>query len=130
MWADYFDREGVQYAFFSAINAAALQEARRVALEMEGNSDQKLPDTSSQPQVSSSHESTAIENGDMDDTIDDEPPPDSNSNSATDPDVSDEDGERLIVEEEDEADHRTRVLSVLELASLFEHAAPPLDCEY
>ncbi|KAF7310759.1 p-loop containing nucleoside triphosphate hydrolase protein [Mycena chlorophos] len=34
-WADYFDQQGVKYAFFSAANATALQQARRdqVALQ-------------------------------------------------------------------------------------------------
>ena len=34
-WADYFDSQGIQYAFFSAANATALQQARRDALAAE-----------------------------------------------------------------------------------------------
>lgn len=33
LWANYFEAQGIQYAFFSAANAVALQIARREASE-------------------------------------------------------------------------------------------------
>jgi len=35
LWADYFDTQGVCYAFYSAANAVALQEAKREAVDTE-----------------------------------------------------------------------------------------------
>jgi hypothetical protein len=35
LWANYFDSQGIHYAFYSAANAITLQEARREAAEVE-----------------------------------------------------------------------------------------------
>ncbi|KAH7930544.1 P-loop containing nucleoside triphosphate hydrolase protein [Leucogyrophana mollusca] len=124
LWADFFDEQGVQYAFFSAANAAAIQQARRDAAiqaeatsaeveEQESSSDSEGPDT---PVDDDS------DNGVEDESSDPEPPPESDSEDTQDDHIY------ISTEEDtpDGQDPRTKVLSVLELEDLFVQAAPDL----
>ena len=122
-WADYFDRQGVRYAFFSAANATALQEARRAALaraESEAGTEGGGAEDSSSDSGSESKDSIS----------------ESETRTQTPPDgqLSDEDSDAdptylpLDVDEDtpEAQDPRTKVLSVLELENLFLTAAPEL----
>ncbi|KAF9244535.1 hypothetical protein BU15DRAFT_85913 [Melanogaster broomeanus] len=137
IWADYFDAQGIQYAFFSAANAAALQQARREAL---ARSETGL-DASQQHQHSDAVQSHTNSNAaaEPDSSSDSEGPhtpddeDDSNDGTPGSDTNSDSDDERLdydyIPTEEDTPDGRdprTKVLSVLELEGLFVTAAPDL----
>ncbi|OCH94716.1 P-loop containing nucleoside triphosphate hydrolase protein [Obba rivulosa] len=129
-WADYFDSQGVRYAFFSAANAAALQEARREALAAQ--------DATERLAAAGTENAESDEEGDEDGL--EEPPAGasdefasgSDNGSATEEDSSDpesEDEQGLYVLPKEEAlsdDPRTRVLSVLELEDLFVQTAPDL----
>lgn len=126
-WADYFDSHGIQYAFFSAINAAALQQARRDAL--------LAPNDEVDKSGAAPGEGIAMEETeDLENTVnkfaesrDEELSPESeSSDNETAPSSDDSDDEFPTVEREDE-DPRTRVLSVLELEELFTSAAPDLN---
>ncbi|KAJ6627105.1 P-loop containing nucleoside triphosphate hydrolase protein [Mycena sp. CBHHK59/15] len=101
LWADYFDKQGIQYAFFSAANAAALQKVRRDALQAR----QESP--------------PASEDDDESESEDDE-----------DDEESDYESEEFYFSAEEDSpegqDPRARVLSVLELENLFERMAPDL----
>ncbi|KAJ7655003.1 hypothetical protein DFH06DRAFT_1201312 [Mycena polygramma] len=113
LWADYFDKQGIQYAFFSAANAAALQQARRDALEAQNsaNDGQEVDDDESHD---SDEESAEEEDESGDEDQDD---------SSSEPDHF------YFSAEEDSPegqDPRAKVLSVLELESLFERMAPDL----
>ena len=106
-WADYFDKQGIQYAFFSAANATALQEARAAA-------------------AAAAEEAARKEEGKEDEDeemLSDEEGFESASESP------ESDDEHYFSAEEDTADGqdpRARVLSVLELEDLFMKCAPPL----
>jgi hypothetical protein len=41
-WADYLEEQGIQYAFYSAANISAMQEARRTAAEVNGSGGDKV----------------------------------------------------------------------------------------
>jgi large subunit GTPase 1 len=135
IWGDYFDAQGIQYAFFSAANAAALQQARREALprsetEIDASERRQHPDaiesntnpnTYAEPESSSDSEGPHTPHDDDDGESD---PPDSDVDSD-----SDEERLRYVPTEEDTPDGRdprTKVLSVLELEDLFATAAPDL----
>ncbi|KAF9229092.1 P-loop containing nucleoside triphosphate hydrolase protein [Gyrodon lividus] len=137
IWADYFDAQGVQYAFFSAANAAALQQARREALarsESDIHASQQRqrqhPDAvelNTNSNVTAETESSSDSEGPhtpYDDDHGKDVPPDSDVDSDSD------DGRlRYVPTEEDTPDGRdprTKVLSVLELEDLFVTAAPDL----
>ena len=131
--ADYFDQQNIQYAFFSAANAVAIQQARREARRQEEDTEAALS-----PEVES--DADAEEDEDQPELDSESPghsitPP--RSPSAPDPsdgegseneDGDDTDDVSILVDEGDEAaqDPRIRVLSVLELEALFIHAAPDL----
>lgn len=111
LWADYFDGQRIQYAFFSAANATAIQEARRAAelkSEIEALSDEDPSHASEDELVD---ESSSEDDGSGDD---------SESNS--------EDGLFLETDEANQ-DPRTRVLSVAELENLFATVAPDLSSQ-
>ncbi|KAF9650551.1 P-loop containing nucleoside triphosphate hydrolase protein [Thelephora ganbajun] len=109
LWADYFDRQNVTYAFFSAANAGALQELRR---EMELA---KMRET--EKEATGNEESSGSDDEDLQALEDEMPVPPENGQTFS-----------LPVEEdsEDAHDPRTRVLSVLELEDLFFRVAPDL----
>ncbi|KAJ7225700.1 P-loop containing nucleoside triphosphate hydrolase protein [Mycena pura] len=105
LWADYFDEQGIQYAFFSAANASALQQARRDALlnqtrsvdKDEGSSDE---DDEFQESENGSEDESDYESDDVYFSAEEDTP--------------------------DGQDPRARVLSVLELEILFKRVAPAL----
>ncbi|KAG8216858.1 hypothetical protein J3R82DRAFT_7121 [Butyriboletus roseoflavus] len=136
IWADYFDEQGIRFAFFSAANAAALQQVRRESLaqrETESSIPQQRSDTAAGRQGTSSNttaetESSSDSDGphtpDDDDDEENDVPPDSGIDSE-----SDDERFRYVPTEEDTPDgrdSRTKVLSVLELEDLFVSAAPDL----
>ncbi|KAL5533987.1 hypothetical protein ACEPAG_447 [Sanghuangporus baumii] len=113
-WADYFDEQHVEYAFFSAANAVALQEARRLTSQ-NGRHEEASDGPSESPASPTSHE-----------------PPESESESDESSSKSDESDEshidlRNFGEEEDIEDPRTKVLSVIELEALFLRCSPDLN---
>ena len=105
-WADYFDQHGVQYAFFSAANAAASQNATKRTEtaqsdssggeedEHEDSLSPKAASPNSEPELSSSSYSDDVA---YVSAADDSP---------------------------DAQDSKTKVLSVIELEALFEKIAP------
>ncbi|EPQ60470.1 kinase-like protein [Gloeophyllum trabeum ATCC 11539] len=129
LWADYFDEQGVQYAFFSAANATALQEARKEAwarAEAEAEAEDGGDDDStsgsddnhseSTPPHSESEESDEEQEGAL-------------GHAALLSEEESSDDELYFSSEEDTADGqdpRAKVLSVLELEALFVRAAPDL----
>ncbi|KAF8549042.1 P-loop containing nucleoside triphosphate hydrolase protein [Imleria badia] len=136
IWADYFDEQGIRSAFFSATNAAALQQARRDSLaqrEAESTPSQPPSDAAATDQQGTTSNMTAEPESSSDSegphTPDDhdeenDVPPDSD----IDP-TSDDERFRYVPTEEDTPDGRdprTKVLSVLELEDLFVSAAPDL----
>ena len=134
IWADYFDELGIRFAFFSAANAAALQQARREspAQREEGSSapHQRSDATAEQQKMNLSTTAEAESSSDSegphtpDGHEDNDVPPDSENDSD-----SDDSKFRYVPTEEDTPDGRdprTRVLSVLELEGLFISAAPDL----
>lgn len=107
LWADYFEKQGVAFAFYSAANAAALQE-----MPLREEVAKVVPSTS---QNETDEGSSSEDQG-----------PSSSSDEA-----SDESGANDIKEEDNEGeDPRTRVLTVKELEELFIQSAPPLTGEY
>ncbi|KAJ7706371.1 P-loop containing nucleoside triphosphate hydrolase protein [Mycena rosella] len=109
LWADHFDKQGIQYAFFSAANAAALQQARRDAL-LEKQAAEQSEDESEEEDEDEDEE----EEEDEDDEESD--------------DYEEEEDFYFSAEEDspEGQDPRARVLSVLELENLFERMAPDL----
>ncbi|KDR85376.1 hypothetical protein GALMADRAFT_354874 [Galerina marginata CBS 339.88] len=107
-WADYFDQQGIHYAFYSAANANALQQARR---------DAALAETSDH----GSHSEGATSSESESDT--NEP-----INAEDSSDSEHEDDMYFSAEEDTEAgqDTRARVLSVQELEDMFLKTAPDL----
>lgn len=133
IWADYFDEQGIRFAFFSAANAAALQQARRESLaqrETEPGTSQRSDAAVGQQKTDSKAtaetESSSDSEGPLTPDGRDEgnEPPDSDIDSE-----SDDERLRYVPTEEDTPDGRdprTKVLSVLELEDLFISAAPDL----
>lgn len=124
MWADYFDAAGIQYAFFSAANAAALQKARKDAHsfpEAEHTQSEGQADRAQEARPSSECKSFGS-SGVASDSEAESPP---NSESG---DSSSDEYKYVHTEEDtpDGRDPRTKVLSVLELEELFHMAAPNL----
>ena len=148
LWADHFDSQNVKYAFFSAANATALQEARREAAEAEARireqqEEEDQVQTSRSPKRASFEATTSrvstvpgsseeAESGGDESASDEGQPTDSpDEEYSDDDDDDDERGAFLPIDEESEAqDARTRVLSVLELEDLFVKSAPDLSSEY
>ncbi|KAF8137485.1 hypothetical protein EV363DRAFT_1318116 [Boletus edulis] len=134
VWADYFDEQGIRFAFFSATNAAALQQARRDSLAHEAESgtlqqrsdavdEQQRANSNATAEAESSSDSEGPHTPDDHDEENDELP-DTDIDSE-----SDDEKFRYVHTEEDTPDGRdprTKVLSVLELEDLFVSAAPDL----
>ncbi|KAG9090649.1 hypothetical protein FRC06_000944 [Ceratobasidium sp. 370] len=127
-WADYFEKEGIQYAFFSAANAKALQEAKRLAEEASHAQEEHETSPASDE---SDNEAEAEAAEQQAETADPEPshaqtsPNDSIEEPTThdDPEIA---AHHLPVDAGEADDPRTRVLSVLELEALFLSSAPDL----
>lgn len=113
-WADYFDANGVKFAFYSAMDAAALLEQER-----------PFPSTTLPEQQ---QQETADHPGDSDDeggsqssgpTESEDEQPSLDSGRGGDTSESEDDAK-------DETDARIKVLTVKELEELFIKSAPPL----
>ncbi|THV06027.1 P-loop containing nucleoside triphosphate hydrolase protein [Dendrothele bispora CBS 962.96] len=129
-WADYFDKQGVQYAFFSAVNAAALQEARRAALEV--TSKQVQPSNSDEEEEEPSQESRETqETESRDQSPASESEDDGEENDMKEHSSEDDSEDDAYFSADDDAeltqDSRAKVLSVLELEDLFLKKAPDLN---
>ncbi|KAF9508263.1 hypothetical protein BS47DRAFT_1373693 [Hydnum rufescens UP504] len=107
-WADYFEANGVKYAFFSAANSKALQEARLAA-------EQALMQPPSNEEEDSDGD-TETNNSDNDSEFSQPIPILDIPASAR------AEAEASVIDQ----DPRTRVLSVLELEKLFIESAPDL----
>ncbi|KAF8222122.1 putative LSG1-large-subunit GTPase, partial [Tricholoma matsutake] len=107
-WADYFDSQGIHYAFYSAANAVALQEARR---EAAGAEIQLL----SEEAATQVRLSASCHDEDVASTED----PDSDS-------MASDHEDSYFSAEEDPQNHRAKILSVQELEKLFLEKAPDL----
>lgn len=119
LWADYFDAQGVQYAFFSAANAVALQEARRQALA-EAEAKEAL------------HDGSPDGLGGIAVQEEEEDEEDLSSEEESESQSESEDEGLYLSEDEHSSgnqDPRSKVLSVLELEDLFVKAAPDLSSE-
>ncbi|TFK36883.1 P-loop containing nucleoside triphosphate hydrolase protein [Crucibulum laeve] len=112
-WADYFDERGIRYAFYSAANATAIQQARREAAEAQ---------RSSEHEGASEDVEDIIADSDEDEDPDDD---DDLSNGST---SEDEDDAYFSAEEDtvEGQDPRAKVLSVVELEDLMLKIAPDL----
>ena len=116
-WADYFDQQRITYAFFSAANATALQQARREAEAAEKAAPEESLDDEEDSEEEEEEEDVPTK---QDSTIHD--PPDSESSSEDEEDFS----IYFSAEEEEDEDERTKVLTVAELENLFLKTAPKL----
>ncbi|KAI0936735.1 hypothetical protein AcV5_004801 [Taiwanofungus camphoratus] len=122
LWADYFDGQGVRYAFFSAANAAALQQAQRDAVAV--------------AEAVETGAGNKVHNGDEDVLSSEsvEAFPESASDGSEEAESEDEqyeeESEKLYLPIEEAApeaqDPRVKVLTVLELENLFVETAPNL----
>ncbi|KAH9948163.1 P-loop containing nucleoside triphosphate hydrolase protein [Amylocystis lapponica] len=115
-WADYFDEQGIQYAFFSAANATALQEARRAMLVEKEEDDLKQE-----------QDMQDGEDADGSESEEEDASPSPSDGSLSDEESDDEDLYLTLEKvDQDVHDPRARVLTVLELEELFVKAAPDL----
>lgn len=112
LWADYFDQQNIQYAFFSAAKAVAIQQERQEMQNQSGNPSDEGEGIENVERLSEKQDSS---DGESIDTGDDE--------SSDDMYFSTEDAE-------DGSDPRARVLSVLELEALFIRTVPDLSGAY
>ena len=106
-WADYFDQHHVQYAFYSAANATALQQARREAEEI------------SETLFSSDESENEANGSDLD-----------LSGEHSTSSISHEDLYFSAEEDRDDRDLRAKILSVVELEEMFLKMAPNLSGKY
>ncbi|KAG6817702.1 hypothetical protein H0H87_004493 [Tephrocybe sp. NHM501043] len=117
LWADYFDSQGIQYTFFSAANATALQEARRDAL------------LAAQSQTTASNEDVDPQRNDSSDEETDAELEDAPDNDSDEDSLPEDDDEAYFSAEDEEPklqDPRTKILSVPELEEWFLSVAPDL----
>ncbi|KAG6854229.1 hypothetical protein C0991_009247 [Blastosporella zonata] len=118
-WADYFDSQGIQYAFFSAANATALQQERKDALlEVQNKVITSEDDADSQ-------DADFVEEGDV---VPDEEASgnDSDEDSPESDDYEDQAYFSADYDEPQVQDPRARILSVLELEDWLLAMAPDL----
>src|SRR5882757_7741682 len=110
-WSDYFDQQHVRYAFYSAANATALQQARR--------------DTAEDSETSFSSEESAFS-----ETSDDPSEKKITSSIVHDDGGTDDDLYFSADEDRDDQDLRAKILSVVELEEMFLKMAPDLSGKY
>ncbi|KAI0080368.1 P-loop containing nucleoside triphosphate hydrolase protein [Panus rudis PR-1116 ss-1] len=140
LWADYFDEQGIQYAFFSAANATALQQARREQLADEEDvrqteSDEEEDDSEDEENATNIPPDTLsqVDDGDSEGKEEEEISEDGEDKSdwedAPDNSLPGTEHSLYFSAEEDTPDGqdpRARVLTVLELEELFKRVAPDL----
>ncbi|KAJ1301757.1 hypothetical protein OPQ81_008986 [Rhizoctonia solani] len=123
-WADYFEKEGIQFAFFSAANAKALQESKRLAEEAALDEPQQIAANEVKHQSEIDSEDEPIDsNGDPTESRAIESIEEATPQADTSVEI---DSHHLPVDASEADDARTRVLSVLELEELFLSSAPDL----
>lgn len=146
-WADYFDSKGVQYAFFSALDAKALLEAKRMA-EVAQDAGVSLTVDEAREELRKEEEESSDEEGEAagDRTertenaleenlealeLDDGASGSEGADGSRDGESSEEDGRdpHILKPRDVNEDPRTRVLTVLELEELFTKQAPDLSSE-
>lgn len=144
MWADYFDREGITYAFFSAVIASAIneEEAAKEAAENEAaevyveHDDVYVhPDDENLVQEAEEESEEEEEEEDFGDYDEEEESDVKKVEESVDQTEDVKEGSKVkfdfnnLVETEPEQpeDPRTRILSVDELEALFQRVAPPLE---
>lgn len=118
LWADYFDSKNIRHAFFSAVGSAAMQQARRKALEATTG-------------VGTASKSNTEDFSEVEGLAQQDNVWKNQTLSESDDDAENElssDDDYFSVEEDDEfsMDPRARVLSVSELEDLLLKMAPPL----
>jgi large subunit GTPase 1 len=127
IWADYFDSQGLRYAFYSATDATARQEALREAL-ISGEPTTVIDEVAEENErVASSEEDGDV--GAKESALD----LDTASAGSYESGISDEDEDAdsdSDGETHDNGDSRAKVLSVLELEDLFIASAPDLSGEF
>lgn len=112
MWADYFDSQNIRYAFFSAANAAALQELRREA--------EAEQEASAYQQPEAEEEETESEEEETEDA-------DAEDQNSSEGEHAEKHVYQVVEEDNpDGRDPRAKVLSVVELEELFIKTAPDL----
>ncbi|KAG8880203.1 hypothetical protein FRB98_005287 [Tulasnella sp. 332] len=148
-WADYFDGQGIQYAFFSALDAKALQEAKRMAAEAQSTGESltveqarekiRREEEESENEADRSYDAGA-KNEATQDSLEENSDPlalnEQSSSSGSEDDNDESDGAGSDGSEEERShilrprdaneEARTRVLTVLELEELFNRRAPDL----
>ena len=108
-WANYFDLQGVDYAFYSAASVVALQQARQeAATTVARNGLGTSGHSSGESTDSSDTDSLSPDNDDATDQSDHAPESDTDTEDACTFDV-----------EPESQDPRARILSVAELEDLF-----------
>ena len=127
IWADYFDSQGLRYAFYSATDATARQEALQKPLvvgELTTATDKAVEESQRNP--SSGEDEEADEESTLNADMGSSTPSDGSYDS-TESGISDE---RVSLDSDDDLhgkeDPRAKVLSVLELEDLFIESAPDL----
>ena len=108
IWADYFDSQGIRYAFYSATNATARQEILR---EARARATEALQEEDGEADIEESILDAAMSS--------------TTSSGSYDPlQTGDSDKDLDLDSDEDTEDARAKVLSVLELEDLFIASAP------
>lgn len=136
MWADYFEEKGISYAFFSAADAAAVQEQaekqRKRELGIWDSDEEASSDEEDGEEASGDESEEESEAEDTEEVTEALEKTDLNAEAKprTTVTVEEEDVEedKYKVEEEpvEPEAERTRVLTVTELEDLFISSAPPL----
>jgi large subunit GTPase 1 len=117
-WAEYFDKEGISYAFYSAANAKALQEARLEAEIREEAEENRQLASDGEEELNEDEEISGRMATLTTNQHQKEPP--------SDPDTDENVHHYNLIKNDPKEDARTRVLTVLELEDLFVRSAPPL----
>ena len=125
IWADYFDDNNIQYAFYSAANVAASQQERRVQEAAQEDPGLAQPVEAHEMEHLSP---SGIRGHAIPATSDEESDSDSMHDQISD---DGEDAAYFSAEEDtaDEHDPRTEILSATELEELFLKVAPNLSGE-
>jgi len=133
VWADYFDSQGIRYAFYSATNATARQEILR-----EASAAQRLTSARDSAAEANQRIESPEEDGeaDVEGTLNVDMSFTTSSGSddliqtaSSDGDVDPDDGDDNDSDTNNYEDPRAKVLSVLELEDLFIASAPDLSGE-
>lgn len=131
-WADYFESQGIRYAFFSAANAAALQQARREALEAASQQERANGSGKENEGKEPDEGAELCRSEDQKDEGEKVQAPPESEDEIENSDESSSEEDYFSAEEDDEfnQDPRARVLSVLELEDLLLREAPLLSGKF